>query len=513
MALHLLIAVLIVLIGRELFGDLRWAVVAGVVFAVHPLNAEAVNYVTARSSVLSTMFALAAALGYIRYVEHRGHAGTLVVGLVAFVAAMLSKESAVALVAPLLAYPWLRPRAPSHQAVVSRAWRAALLYAVVAAFYVGLWRTITAGGMSAPGPPSDRPAWTFVELVGRSLALWVWPWPLGLDHPLTFLTRFDGGLAAVLMLGAVGLLAAFTVLVRREPVAAWGLLWAVAGLAPLAPLPWLTTVALLQEHRIGFSAAGLSWTTAVLAREVWIAAGRWQASRSLRATLACAGVVLAAVAVTVDRGRSAVWNDDRRLWGEVVRRSPDNLLARINLGSAYMMHEEYDRAEMEFEGILALVPTYHRAYYNLGLLALRRNRTDEAAAAFQRAVHLNPRDADAQTNLGILALRAGDTRTAEVVFRIALASNPSQRDALNNLATIHLQRREWAVALDLVTAALRRDPEFLEASYNQGVALAGLGRHAEAETVLRDTRGRLSPDPAFDQYRTAIDHLLAGGAP
>jgi hypothetical protein len=69
------------------------------------------------------------------------------------------------------------------------------------------------------------------------------------------------------------------------------------------------------------------------------------------------------------------------------------------------------------------------------------------------------------------------------------------------------------VALDLVTAALRRDPEFLEASYNQGVALAGLGRHAEAETVLRDTRGRLSPDPAFDQYRTAIDHLLAGGAP
>ena len=69
------------------------------------------------------------------------------------------------------------------------------------------------------------------------------------------------------------------------------------------------------------------------------------------------------------------------------------------------------------------------------------------------------------------------------------------------------------MALDLVTEALRRDPEFVEALYNQGVALAGLGRHAEAAAVLGDLRGRLSPDPAFDRYRAAIDHLLAGGAP
>ena len=176
---------------------------------------------------------------------------------------------------------------------------------------------------------------------------------------------------------------------------------------------------------MGFSAAGLSWTTAVLAREVWMASGRWQAARLLRATVACAGAVLMVVAVAVDRGRSAVWNDDRLLWAEVVERSPDNLLARINLGSAYMVHREYERAKAEFEEVLALVPSYYRAYYNLGLLALRQSRTDEAAAAFQRAVHLNPRDADAQTNLGILALRAGDTRAAEAVFRIALEINPT----------------------------------------------------------------------------------------
>jgi tetratricopeptide (TPR) repeat protein len=350
-------------------------------------------------------------------------------------------------------------------------------------------------------------------MVGRSLALWVWPWPLGLDHPLTFLSRFDAVLAVALVSGAVGCIAAVVWLVRRAPIAAWGLLWAIAGLLPLAPLPWLTTVALLQEHRMGLSAAGLSWTTAVLAREIWMGSGRRRAARVLQWTFAGVGVVLVLIAVAVDRQRSAVWNDDRRLWAEVVQRSPDNLLARINLGSAYMMRRDYERAESEFRTILTLVPTYYKAYDNLGLVALRQNRPDEARTAFQRAAELNPQDPDAHTNLGILALRAGDTAAAEASFRAALAINPTERDALNNLATMYLQRREWAVALDLVTRALRRTPEFLEASYNQGIALAGLGRHAEAAVVLRDIRGRLSPDPSFDQYRQAIDRLLAGGLP
>lgn len=512
MVLHGVASWLVFLIGRLVLGDARWAWLAGAVYAIHPINAEAVNYAVTRAALLSTVFGLASAWAFIRYAEHKGGRWLVLVGLAAFAGGLLSKESAVALVVPLLAYAWLRPTPAVEGGIGSRATRAAVVYAVLAALYVAFWTVVTSG-VTNPPTPSVHPAWTFLEMLGRSLALWIWPWPLGLDHPLTFLSKFHDGLAVALVAGVVGLALAVIWLKSRAPVAAWGLVWAVAGLAPLAPLPWLTTIGLLQEQRMGFSAAGLSWTTAVLVRELWMAAGRQQAARWLRATIACAGVALAVVAVAIDRGRSAVWNDDRRLWAEVVERSPDNLLARINLGSAYMMHREYGRAKAVFEEILVLVPSYYRAHYNLGLLALRQNLTDEAAAAFQRAVHLNPQDADAQTNLGILALRAGDTRTAEAVFRIALDINPTQRDALNNLATIHLQRREFAVALDLVTAALRRDPEFLEASYNQGVALAGLGRHAEAATVLRDMRGRLPPDPAFDRYRTAIDHLLVGGAP
>jgi tetratricopeptide (TPR) repeat protein len=226
-----------------------------------------------------------------------------------------------------------------------------------------------------------------------------------------------------------------------------------------------------------------------------------------------AGVVLMVGAVFVDRSRSAVWQDDRLLWEEVVRHWPENMPARINLGAAYMSREEYERAEGEYRIVQAHSPYYPRVYYNLGLLALRQGRSEEAKAAFQRVIALNPLNDGAYSHLGILAWRAGDNVAAEAAFRSALRINPTQREALNNLAALYLGRREWSQALDLVTAALQRDPGALEAAYNRGLALAGLGRRAEAETVLREVRERLPPDEKFDRYRTGIDDVLDHDAP
>jgi tetratricopeptide (TPR) repeat protein len=512
LALHVLAAVLVAAIGLAVFGHPGWGAAAGAIFALHPINAEAVNYVTARSSLLSTACALAAVLAFVRHADGRAGVWTRAAGLAAFAGALLSKESAVALVVPLLVYPWLGPRPPLEPAAAARVRRWAAVHAGLAVLFVAVYWAITRGGIIGH-VPAARPAWTYVEMVGRSLWLWLWPWPLGLDHPLTFILRFDAALAAALVIGAVGVAAAFVILARRIPVAAWGLLWALAGLAPLAPLPWMTTVGLLQEHRMALSAAGLSLMTAALARAVWERVGRVGGARVARPILAVAAIGLAVAAIGVDRSRSAVWQDDRRVWGDVVRWSPDNMLARSNLGAAYMEYGEYDLSESEYRAVLALAPSFPRVYYNLGLLALRRERPDEARAAFERATALAPGDAAAWTHLGILSLRSGDTPRAERAFETALRIDPMQRDSLNNLATIYLERREWSKALDLVTAALQRDPAFLEAAYNRGVALAGLGRREEAVSELAAVRQRLPPEATFDRYRLGIDRLVGGEQP
>ncbi|MFZ5862565.1 MAG: tetratricopeptide repeat protein [Nitrospirota bacterium] len=513
LGLHALASVLVFLLAREVLGDLRWAAVSGALFALHPINAESVNYATARFSLLATVGAVAAAWAFIRYAERRDGPWTLVIGLGAFAAALLSKESAVALAVPLLAARWLLPslRRQNTRLVV-----AASAYSAVVVLFLA-WHLILGAGYDGESvgtrEPAPRPFWTFTEMVARSLALWVWPSPLGLDHRLTFLLRFDARLAAALVVGAVALAAVFVILARRAPAAAWGLLWALAGLAPLAPLPWITAVGLLQENRMGFSAAGLALTTASLAGAAWMRFGRARFGRALRWSVVGAGVVLAVAAVVVDRSRSVVWQDDRRLWQEVVDRSPENVLAHLNLGAANMAQGEYALAEAEFRAIQRVLPDYPRVYYLIGLLAERRGRADEAKAAFERAIALHPLDESAHVQLGVLALRAGDTHGAEAMFQRALDINPGQRDALNNLAAIYLERQDFAEALDLTTAALQGDPAFLEAAYNRGLALAALGRRTEAETVLGDVERRFPRDPAFDRYRDGIRTVLNGTAP
>src|SRR3990172_4998171 len=106
LGLHVAVSWMVFVTGRRLLGGSAWAGLAAVVYALHPVNAEAVNYVVARSSLLAALGALVAFWAVMRWRE-RDRLGWLVVALGAFAAALLSKESALALIPPLATSGWL----------------------------------------------------------------------------------------------------------------------------------------------------------------------------------------------------------------------------------------------------------------------------------------------------------------------------------------------------------------------------------------------------------------------
>jgi hypothetical protein len=99
--LHLALSWMVFLVGRALLEDDRWAAVAAVIYALHPVNAEAVNYAAARSSLLAALGMLVAWWAFARR-QAGGGFGWTVAGATAFLVALLSKESAAALL-PVLA--------------------------------------------------------------------------------------------------------------------------------------------------------------------------------------------------------------------------------------------------------------------------------------------------------------------------------------------------------------------------------------------------------------------------
>jgi tetratricopeptide (TPR) repeat protein len=545
--LHAAVSWMVFVVGRRVLGDNRWAAFAALLFALHPVNAEAVNYVVARSSLLATLGALAAFWAFIRRHEGGG-AGWLVAGLLAFAAALLSKESAAALIPPLLASSLVLGGTGARGAhAASRPFRAAWWFVGLAAAFVAV--RLAVGGAGNPDVRGAAyPLWAFAEMVGRSVLLWVWPWPLGLNHPLRFINQFDPAPAVTLAVSGIGLVVASIVCRARAPLAVWGVIWIVAGFLPLAPLFWLTTRGLFQENRMAFSAVGLAWLTAAAARAAWDRLDfRLRSVPVARGLILAVCTVLGIGAVVADRWRSEVWRDDRRLWQEVVRRSPDNLTAYVNLGLAHLDEGALDPAEATLREGLARAPNDERLYfyYNLALVALRRGRHDEARAsvlnaialdsrywkayrvlaiielergdrdaalsAVRRAVAINPRDARAYAHLGLLAQRAGDESLAEGAYLEALRYDPFNAKARNNLGVLYLDRGRLSEALDHLTVALKEEPDYLDAAYNRAVALQRLGRVGEAEDVLSDLRPRLRSDPRFDEPRRAADASLGDG--
>ncbi len=537
--LHGLVAWMVFVVGCVLLRDKRWAAFAALAYAVHPLNAESVNYVVARSSLLSALGGVTTVWAVLRR-RAGGGAGWTAFGVTAFGLALLSKESGVAALVPVAAIAMMDPTVESTRdrgawrGRLTAAWRVSWPYVATLVVYLTGWWLLVGSHTEQRGRFAVYPAWTFLEMTARSLALWVWPWPLGIEHRLVFVSGFDGWAAAAVAgsLGGVALLGWRYRL--RRPLVSWCILWALAGLLPLAPLPWATVKGLLQENRTAFSAIALAWLTAVAARELLTAVGR-AAPRLVRPAAVVGASVLFVAAVAVDRGRAYVWNDDVRLWEEAVRLAPESRSAHINLGGAHLNRREFDRAETAYRRALALTPDEATPYYALGVLAFRRGRDDEAqalllktvdlapeyaasygllgaialrqqrdqaaAAFFLRTVELDPRHAIARANLGLLAQRARDDAVAERWYREAIALDPDQSLARNNLGTLYLNRRQWREALEQFSAVLAASPEDHDAALNHAVALDAIGRRAEARTELASLLTRLPPDERFDHHR------------
>jgi tetratricopeptide (TPR) repeat protein len=536
-------------VGSLLLGGVSWGAVAGAIFAVHPVNTESVNYISARFSLLAGLWTLLALWAFVKAVDTR-RTRWLPAAIGAFALALLSKESALAVGIPLAAYAFVPPRGSSADPPRERIRRrllAVVPFGLVAIAYLAArWRLV--GPVAVEPHTAVHPVWSFLEIVWRSLSLWVWPWPLGAVHELTFVHRADRALGALLATASVAWLALGVRWWRREPLAVWLSIWVVSSFAVLAPLPWITTKALLMENRILMASAGLAWLTA---RGFQLAWRRWPdrfSARSAGRTAAVvAGAGLLVVAVLVDRSRSAVWSDERRLWAEVVERTPENASAYVELGRAYRDHGELDKAEAVLRRAVTRLPDYPLGYWNLGAVYALQGRYDDArlavaegiarepgswqghhllgeiefksgrvrdaAVAYSRAVALNACDVEALTRLAAIAHQQGDAAEAARRYQAVVACDPGNREALNSLAGLAITRRDWEQALSYADAALRASPGFLEADYHRAVALTGLGRTDAARDALTRVLARMPDEPRFEGYRRAIADLLEANEP
>ena len=208
-AIHLLCGLLVFAIARRAQPSLNAALAVGLIWAVHPLNTEAVDYITQRTESLMALFYLVTMYGAIRASEGgRSQRMWEAAAIVACALGMASKESMVT--APLAVM--LYDRAFLFGSIREAIHRRGRLYAGLAMTWLVLgallWthpRNLSAG-LSA----HDADPWTYLlnqaVMITKYLRLVVWPrdlvlyygWPL----PLALRDVLPQALLVVTLLGA-----------------------------------------------------------------------------------------------------------------------------------------------------------------------------------------------------------------------------------------------------------------------------------------------------------------------
>ena len=352
---HAVNACLAYLVGLRLAA--RWNVgapdavwLAALVFALHPVQTEAVTYVSGRSTSLAATFYLGAVLTYLR-------SGPAWASLALFALACATKETALTLPAALLLCEAASPRPIDWRAVARRQWAHWVLAAALLALALvhGRYSRFIEVAFSQRSIADNL--LSQVQGVGYLVSRLFLPNRLNIDPALPALSAWDGalvlqaaGLAALLALGLASL--------RTRPWLGFGLCWFFLHLLPTNSL--VPRLDIANERQLYLSLWGLALALAI--------------PLSTHAARAAA-LVLALLLAPLGISRQLEYGSETALWEASVREAPWNARAYNNLGYARALAGDEDGAVRAYREALAFDPSNETARFNLAqALAGRRPR-------------------------------------------------------------------------------------------------------------------------------------------
>jgi Flp pilus assembly protein TadD len=444
--------------------------VGAMVFALHPVQVEAVAWVAGLKDVAAGLFSLVAIWLYFSEEGHEGrppaardpsarrHEGKIrfVLATVSLILAMLAKP--IAMMTPFIALviDWMLRRRFRWQLLI---WFALAIGCAV----IAKW------SQPAPFAGIVVPLWQRPFVAGDALAFYLfkilWPVRLGVDYGRTPVERLGSHWPYLTSLVPVAL--AIVLWIKRRtwrPVLAGAIVF-VLGLLPILGLvPFdFQIYSTVADHYLYLPMLGIAIIIA-------FAVSRWSQVNGAHPTI---GVVILVVVLGFCTFLQAMtWKDSLSLFNHALEVNPRSWMAHVNLASALNRSQRPQDAEAEARAALAIRSDIAVTYDNLAAALRLQGKTQEAIDAYRRATALDPKDSLAWTGLGHLLSNQGDLTGAIDVYLHAVDTNPYDPDARINLASALAEQGQLERAIELYQSALKLKP-------NSPEAMAGLKKAKE----------------------------------
>ncbi len=491
---------------------------AGLLFALHPVQTQAVTYIVQRFASLATLLFLVSLALYAQArlsleadrPSKRSARFLYCLSIVAAGGAMKTKEISFTLPFVAAGYEWLLFRPRRRLLLLVPLAATALLVPLGLAIQDQNLVLADASHVVAETPLIPRSVYLLTQsrVVVTYLRLLLLPVGQNLDYSfrLSHSLADPGVLLALAILAVVATTAVLLLRRARETNRAEGVLvflgigWFFVTLSVESTVIPIRDV--IFEHRMYLPSVGaaVAFGTALL----WIVEQlALRLAPTLQATVALS--ITAGSLGVATHARNVIWKDELSLWSDVVAKSPEKARAHNNLGTAYQTRGLPDDAAREHLAAIRIDPEYADAHDNLGNAYKAQGRIDEAVTEYREAIRLAPGSAEAHSNLGATYAANGQIDDAIRECLEAVRLDPRDAGTHNNLGNAYKAKGRLDEAAAEYREALRLAPGLAEAHGNLGNAFLANGRLDEAFSEFREAL-RLAPDGAGAHYNLGRAH-------
>lgn len=462
---HLLNVWLVERVLRTLTGRPWPSVIAAGVFGLHPLNVQAVAWISERKGLVSTGCGLLAVWWYLRTVQRQRAAvaapgvariPTLtMLGIAAVLATSLLAKQMLVLVPVVLLildeWPLGRWSAGTrlHNLILEKwpLFAAGLLFAVATILAQSSAGAIRAGEQF---PLSIRLA-SATQAYWISLGHLVWPVDLAMYYP-----HPQGGTSLLMgLIAGVGLVAVTTcswVVRQREPLLFAGWMWFGVLLFPVSGVVQLA-FGWAPDRYVYVPSIGVIWATVWLLNR-WL---RWTVPRI--AVLAAWGVFAAALTSS----HVQHWRNLEALCRQAISVSARNEMAEYMLAEELAAQSRFAEATEHFRRACEIVPDWSAAWHGLGSALFAEGKISEAVAAFTRSLELEPDSVVTLSRLGVCRRMLGEADAARSFAEQALRLDPDYPPVLFLMGLLELDAAQPAAAVPWLRRAIQGNPDWIEA--------------------------------------------------
>ena len=431
---------------------------AALIFIAHPVQTQAVTYITQRFASLATLFYLLSVCWYIKgriNVDRRMWywAGACVAGILG----MFTKEIVITLpLMIILVEYFLKPQTHpggvrTHTPGVCLRFGLLLFFLVIPAIFSFDIQGMLLGPKDSASHGGDvitlgPYVLTQFRVMARFVQLCFLPVGQNVDYDFALSAHFfepqvmwGVGMYGMFLAVAVRLTVSSRQDIYRRLIA-FGIFWFLLTLAP----NFIPRRHIIFEHKLYLPLVGFSLALSA-GLYYWID-HKWKYITVMS--------IIVIVLSWLTYQRNQVWQTPITLWEDTARKSPHKPRPYNHLGSAYYQAGLYDAALGQYTKALRLNPNYVEVYINRALAYQAKGQYDLAVEDVQKGLDLNPLNPKAYNVQGLILGTHGKIESAIVAYNNALALDPDNAPALANRGAMYDQQHQYDLALADYTQAL-----------------------------------------------------------